>query len=274
MSSYTTETQTTGGVGPLPVVSNTVPLIPRPPENTNASVIAPTKTQDKIEAKVNPVQYYVKASFMITYILLLTTATITFIEAMRTNIPEVRHILNLETCISVVAGYFYSIFLAQIEGFSKENKQVDWTDITKTRYIDWTITTPLMLLALCIVLGNNINKKVDLNVISVVVLLNYMMLYIGFLGETQVLNMWLASFLGFVPFTIMFYMIFHNYVAPKPIFANHALYGIYVVVWGMYGLVYLLKEEYKNITMNILDCIAKCVIGLGLWAYYSKTIVL
>ena len=35
-----------------------------------------------------------------------TTATITFIEAMRTKVPKIRHMLNLETCISVVAAYF------------------------------------------------------------------------------------------------------------------------------------------------------------------------
>jgi len=259
-----------------PVITNTVPLVPRPPENVNpsANTISPTKTQDKIEAKINPVQYYVKASFMITYILLLTTATITFIEAMRTQVPEVRHVLNLETCISVVAGYFYSIFLAQIENFSKEQKPVDWTDITKTRYVDWTITTPLMLLTLCIVLGDNIGKKVDFFIIVTVVILNYIMLFIGYLGETKVLDMWTASFTGFIPFTIMFYMVFSNYVGPKYVFANYVMYGIYFVVWGLYGLVYLLKEEYKNICMNILDSIAKCMIGLGLWAYYSKIIVL
>ena len=35
-------------------------------------------------------------SFYTTYVFLMTTATITFIEAMRTNIPEIRNILNLE----------------------------------------------------------------------------------------------------------------------------------------------------------------------------------
>ena len=33
-------------------------------------------------------------SFYLTYILLLTTATITFIEAIRTKIPAVQHIMN------------------------------------------------------------------------------------------------------------------------------------------------------------------------------------
>ena len=39
----------------------------------------------KIEEIIDPLQYYVKVSYMITYILLLTTATITFIEAITTS---------------------------------------------------------------------------------------------------------------------------------------------------------------------------------------------
>ena len=228
--------------------------------------------KSKIEKHMNPVQYYVKFSFSITYIFLLTTATITFIEAMRTQTPMVRHVLNLETCISIVAGYFYSVFLAQIEGYGKEDKPVDWTDITKTRYIDWTITTPLMLLALCIVLSINTGCKITLPVMVTIVVLNYVMLYVGFLGETKVLERSTADFVGFVPFFAMFYLIFVKFVQPKYVFSNYCLYFFYLAVWGMYGLVYLVPETYKNISMNVLDCISKCLIGLGLWVYYSKTI--
>ena len=213
-------------------------------------------------------------SFTLTYILLLTTATITFIEAMRTNVPEIRHILNLETCISIVAGYFYSVFLAQIEGYSKEGKEVNWSDITKTRYIDWSITTPMMLLVLCIVLGTHTKQKITLSVITSILVLNYIMLYIGYLGETAVLERFTACILGFIPFIIMFLIIFMNFVKQKYIFSNYALYFFFLITWAMYGIVYLVPQTYKNIVMNILDCIAKCLVGLGLWAYYSKTIVL
>jgi hypothetical protein len=34
----------------------------------------------------------------------------------------------------------------------------------------------------------------------------------------------------------------------------------------------MLGEEYKNIMMNILDLTSKCLIGLSLWAYYTKII--
>ena len=63
---------------------------------------------EKDNEVVTKVNQYVKYSFMVTFVLLLTTGTITFIEAIRTQNPMIRHIFNLETCISIIAGYFYS----------------------------------------------------------------------------------------------------------------------------------------------------------------------
>jgi bacteriorhodopsin len=228
---------------------------------------------NKLEKHANPVQYYVKFSFGLTYIFLLTTATITFIEAMRTKSPMVRHILNLETAVSVIAGYFYSIFLEKINAYEKEDKKIDWADITSTRYIDWAMTTPLMLLVLCLVLAQNIKKSVSLKVITAVVVLNYVMLYLGYLGESNAWPRLKAMLLGFVAFFGMFYLIFTNYVAPKFVRFNYVYYGFFASVWAMYGLVYLLAEDYKNIAMNVLDCVAKCFVGLGLWVYFSKIMV-
>jgi len=237
------------------------------PEN-----FAITTEKEKEEKKKNPVQYYVKFSFMLTYILLLTTGTITFIEALRTTIPAVRHVMNLETCISIVAGYFYSNFVEKIEEFSKQDIPIDWANITMMRYTDWAITTPMMLIALCLVLGQNINIPIKLSVITVVILLNYMMLYIGYLGESGNMIHQTAMILGFIPFFIMFWIIFVTFVKPKYMFANYALFIFVSFIWSLYGIVYMFNEEYKNIAMNVLDCTAKCFIGLGLWAYYTKII--
>jgi len=81
----------------------------------------------------------VKLSFYITYVLLITTGTITFIESLRTNIPQVRHIMNLETCISIIAAFFYGRFLVMID-----KPEINYMEINQTRYTDWFITTPLM----------------------------------------------------------------------------------------------------------------------------------
>jgi hypothetical protein len=214
----------------------------------------------------------VKFSFTITYILLLTTATITFIEAMRTKTPTVRHILNLETCISIIAGYFYSLFTAKIYEYEKTDSPIDWSELSETRYVDWSITTPLMLIALCVVLSSEIGLEVHLPIIATIIALNYGMLYAGYLGETEVLTRTTANIMGFVPFLTMFGIIYWKYVMPKYSLSNRVLFYFYLIVWSLYGLVYYFDEETKNIAMNVLDLFAKCLIGLGLWVYYVHII--
>jgi bacteriorhodopsin len=223
-----------------------------------------TKTNTKILSQNN---LLTKFSFNITYILLLTTATITFIEAIRTTQPFVRHILNLETCISVVASYFYYLFLNKIE-----DEPVNWNEISELRYIDWSITTPMMILALCLVLSNNINQIIHLKTIAFIVFFNYLMLCFGYLGETQRIDKVIADIFGFVFFVIMFYLIYVNYVKPKYSSDNIILYSLYLGIWSIYGIVYLFENNLKNIIMNILDLTSKCLIGLGLWVYYTKII--
>lgn len=202
-------------------------------------------------------------TFHLTYVVLLTTATITIIEALRTSDPMVRHILNLETCISIVAAYFYSVFLEKIKG------PYTWPEITKIRYLDWSITTPIMLLALCLAMVYNGGTQLHLSLILTVVCLNYLMLGVGYLGETQRLPRIEASVIGFIPFFFMFWLIYG--LVGKSV-ANKILFWLYFVVWSMYGVVYLLDEETKQILNNLLDLISKCFIGLGLWAYYTHII--
>jgi bacteriorhodopsin len=214
----------------------------------------------------------VKFSFMFTYILLLTTATITFIEAIRTKTPYIRHILNLETAISVIAGYFYGVFIAQIDKCNDSEKDYDWKEISQTRYVDWAITTPLMLLTLCLVLSKEINVAITLPAFLIIVGLNYLMLGLGYLGETGVLQRTVADITGFGAFFAMFFLIYRWYVAPKSNKNGTILFSVYLFLWSLYGVVYLLDEVTKNTVTNFLDLTAKCLVGLGLWVYYTKII--
>jgi hypothetical protein len=98
------------------------------------------------------------------------------------------------------------------------------------------------------------------------------MLYLGYLGETKKLNRLTADSSGFIAFFAMFYIIFNQYVLPKFNKDNYFLFFAYLGIWSMYGVVYLFNEEYKNIAMNYLDLTAKCLIGLGVWIYYTKIV--
>ena len=81
-----------------------------------------------------------------------------------------------------------------------------------------------------------------------------------------------ATIAGFVAFGIMFRLIFVKYVKPKYLLSNYILFSLYLTFWSLYGIVYLFDDEYKHLFTNYLDLITKCLIGLGLWAYYTKII--
>jgi bacteriorhodopsin len=205
-------------------------------------------------------------SFYLTYILLLTTGTITLIEALRTKIPRVQHVMNLETCISLVGGYFYSVFVEKV----KKMKEINWKEITTLRYIDWSITTPIMLLTLSLVLSYNSKTTIQLHWYAFIVFFNYLMLYVGYLGEIGKMQRITASILGFIALLITYGTVYLQYVKRSK--DNMILFGLYFAIWSIYGIAYHFEEETKNITFNYLDLVSKCIMGIIFWIYYIKII--
>ncbi len=215
-----------------------------------------------------------KNTFYSSYALLLTTGTITFIEALRNEDPFVRHIMNLETCISLIAGYFYSIFNQEVKDSEDKKQPLNYSKINHIRYIDWMLSTPLMLLALSLFLSKNSGIPVKLVLYGVIVLLDFGMLGLGYMGETGMINRNTALITSFICFFLMFGLIGYTFLCGKFHLASFVVFGLFVFVWSIYGMVYNLDEERKNIVFNILDAIAKCVIGIILWAYFTKVLVL
>jgi len=208
-------------------------------------------------------------SFTLTYVLLITTGTVTLIEALRTKIQLVRHIFNLETVISIIAGYFYSKFVDRIKDSFAGGKPIDWQEIIRTRYLDWAITTPLMLMVLINVIAHHNRKSPSIRIYFLIVLLNYTMLYLGYRGEFIKNNN--LYFIGsFLVFFLMFGIIFFLYVKPIYNTFNYALFFFYFIVWSLYGVVYKMDLKNKNITYNYLDLISKCFVGIGLWVYFTN----
>lgn len=206
----------------------------------------------------------VNTTFYITYAFLMTTGTITFIEALRTKDIFVRNILNLETCISVVAAFFYSKFVNELSHSS------DYKKINVMRYTDWAITTPIMLLVLVLAFLYNTNKK-PLSFVSyiVILLLNYGMLGVGYLGEIGQLDRTGANMIGFSFFTLMYAYIYKEFLHGKSNFDNKLLFWIFVILWAMYGVFYQMESVMRNVGYNVLDLLSKCFVGIFFWAYFT-----
>jgi bacteriorhodopsin len=211
----------------------------------------------------------VKKTFYITYVFLLTTGTITFIESLRTNNSVVRHIMNLETCISIIASYFYSIFVDKVN----QSTTIPYTEINSIRYTDWFISTPLMLFVLCMVLSNEKKIPFTIGTYGIVLLLDLMMLIVGYLGEIHNISRIMADGIGFVFFIAMFGYLWNKFMRyGKNTFGSTITYYSFLLIWSVYGIVYLMDEKTKNISYNILDLIAKAFIGIFFWMYFTKSV--
>jgi bacteriorhodopsin len=228
-------------------------------------------------------------SFYITYIFLLTTSAITFIEALRSPIPQVRHILNLETCISVIASYFYGLFIEQINKTKKYNHSknnllekknhdsvhaLPLEKINNMRYFDWIITTPFMLLALSMLLGYENKIPVKIKPFLLVLFFNLLMLGFGYSGETGLLNKNLASFMGFIFLFLTFGTIWRLFMTSiKTTYQSKLIFWLYLGLWSLYGVFYHANEAIKLIGYNMLDLIAKAFVGIFFWLYLTKSVI-
>lgn len=234
----------------------------------------------------------VLSSFYLTYVFLLTTTVITFVEALRTPIPVVRHIMNLETCISVIACYFYGLFIAQIKKSqetpkTQESQEPNTTEnndklasvipiatINNMRYTDWFITTPFMLLALSIVLGYENKIIVKIYPLLLTLAFNFAMLLFGYLGEIRLLTRNIASFIGFVFFFLTYGAIWKIFMTGSKITSQSKyIFWVFLGVWSLYGVFYHSNEATKMFGYNILDLISKAIVGIFFWLYLTKTVI-
>ena len=217
-------------------------------------------------------------SFYITYSFLVTTGTITFIESLRTSMFGARHILNIETCISIVAAYFYGKFMELFNESKKTGMSEDelLKKINMNRYVDWAITTPLMLFVLLMAFSYNTTgkNKVNFGHLLLLLILNYLMLGSGYIGESNKELHVSMNIIGFIFFISIFYFLYSNYISPslgkRGSSVNVGLYMAYLIAWSLYGVFYYFDEYTKNMGYNVLDLFSKCFVGIFFWAYFAK----
>lgn len=241
----------------------------QPEKKILTSKVNNIKGFDKLD-KIKDANYLnlVKDSFKLSCLVLLASSFITFIEALKTENKKARHILNLETAVSFVASYVYSIFSGMVdkEDFSLKN-------ITAYRYMDWIITTPMLLLAL-LLFTTYLNKdELHLTRYLIVLFLNYGMLLFGYLGETEIINRTISLTVGTIFFIGLILFIWYYYIHGRNILTQKIVFLVFTVVWALYGVAFMLDEKTKNLTYNFLDIISKVFFGLFMWIYYGGVMV-
>ena len=186
------------------------------------------------------------------------------------NYNILKQLLEVELGVQAIELIFYIWLIGSIHSLK---------NITKFRYADWFITTPIMLITLMAFMTIEPGKKSDLwtflsedkQNILIVVLLNMLMLLFGFIAELHPSYTVPLVVAGFVPFVAYFYKIYNEYLKPNedkeevhPFFTRSRLFWYFVIIWSFYGLAAFMPYIWKNTALNVLDLLAKNGFGLML----------
>jgi bacteriorhodopsin len=182
-----------------------------------------------------------------------------------------KDLLQVEIWVQIIEFIFYILLIFYFNKVSR--------NITPLRYIDWAITTPLMLITLSAFLNHNgstSNRLTDFlsnhkGSMIKIVLLNAAMLFFGLVGEFGYLNPYLSTTLGFIPFVLNFKYIKDTFLPSEDKFKNGLFYW-FVFFWALYGVCAVMNYTNKNTGYNILDIFAKNFFGLFLaYTVWTKT---
>jgi bacteriorhodopsin len=216
---------------------------------------------------MNTILYNTK---IVSFIIQIVTGIIG-VYALFQSIPDEKYVikqsLSIEMFVQIIQMSMYIILIRNVD---------DLSNMAKKRYIDWILTTPLMLISLMLYLKyekylkekkdtKNILKEFmesDLFVIFIVIISNFFMLLFGLLGEYGFMKKITAVLIGFIFLIITLLMIYINYV--KDIHTNLKIFIPFSIVWSLYGIAYMLDDLRENVFYNVLDVVAKNLFGLFL----------
>jgi bacteriorhodopsin len=201
---------------------------------------------------------------------LIVQFVIGFIDYLAINIEVnstdelLKDLLKVELVVQVIEFTFYIWLFYYFHKVSQ--------NITPFRYLDWAITTPLMLITLSAFLnhdGRTSNRLSDFlsnhrDSVIKIVLLNAAMLLFGFIGEIGYLNHYISTVLGFIPFVLNFMFIKNTFLPSSEDKFKNGLFYWFVFFWALYGVFAVTSYTIKNTGYNILDIFAKNFFGLFL----------
>jgi len=184
------------------------------------------------------------------------------VSAHASRVDDIYLILGIETASQVIEFLYYLVALFWFKGAIS----------TWTRYIDWFVSTPAMLLSTAMFFVH----RADGDVVQVLdpvaspfmyvaLAFNALMLSFGLASELSAVPRFAGLLLGAAAFTASFSFL-ARYVNDDDVLSEALFYCIFGV-WYLYGVAAALPYEPKNVMYNLLDVVAKNFYGVFLFVY-------
>jgi len=206
---------------------------------------------------------------ILSLIVQLLTAVVDFYVltlAIPASFALIRELVIMELIVQIVESSFYIWMITKFSSIK---------NITPFRYYDWVLTTPTMLITFMFYLMFLRDQEKGMKsesflteiknhwlLILKVTLLDWAMLLAGYLGEKEIFSYLTTTVIGFVPFFLMFYLIYKNFATQSQ--QGQHIFWYFSGIWAIYGIAALLPYKVKNALYNILDLFAKNFFGLFL----------
>mmetsp|Transcript_35513 Transcript_35513/g.71099 ORF Transcript_35513/g.71099 Transcript_35513/m.71099 type:complete len:257 (-) Transcript_35513:181-951(-) len=203
---------------------------------------------------------------VLAWIALLVTALFMSFKAMNAD-PERRKFYYINAFVCGVAAFSY---FAMISGMGWETV-MGCRQFFYVRYIDWAITTPLIILNLGLLAGE------DPILIAAIMGSDLAMIFAGYMGSVALVPTvkWLWFIIGiavYVPVVFAIVRLFRQTVVDKNDIHYIELYGkvslLTIVAWSLYPFVWLLGVgvgafgvSAESISYAILDVVSKCFLS-------------
>ena len=213
----------------------------------------------------------VKQTIYLSLFIQITTTLVSLDGFSYNLLPKdriLKEVLWIEAFVQFVETFFYVWIISSLKNLDK---------MTPRRYIDWSITTPIMLFSTIIFFKYNEVKNTDRpftafefydknkDNVHKIFFYNAMMLLCGFLGEVGYIDKKIGIPVGFVFFYLSFELIYREYGSKTE--ENKLLFTILTTLWSLYGFSAMLPVKPKNISYNMLDIFSKNFYGV--FIYYK-----
>jgi bacteriorhodopsin len=182
----------------------------------------------------------------------------------RLSLPDkdliLKDILILELIVQIIEFCWYYFII----------QKLPQEEMAKSRYYDWVITTPIMLITIFSYLlyeeqleKNPNGKPIRLShilkthkeAITQIILSNFAMLSIGYLYEIGQVSSKVAFVYGFIFLMNTFNIIYK--IAGKKSKKGKIIFSIMFLLWSIYGVAFILPTAIKNSIFNITDLFSK-----------------
>ena len=171
---------------------------------------------------------------------------------------ELNVILGLELGSQLIEFLWYVVVVSRYS-----------TIVTWSRYLDWFISTPIMLASTVLFFSHRSANDFESPFIGLYVYMvfvaNWVMILFGFLVETGRIYRPVGLCIGSIAFITSFTSLATHVDGTDGL--SQGLFWFTYAVWSGYGLAAILPYTGKNIAYNSLDIVAKNFYGVFLFVY-------